>query len=226
MHKQKISLAAAVGAFIAVGTVTVPAQAALLDFSFTTQSGATGSFTLDTDTPPSPQPSVGGGLGFPGILYPNAVSNFSLSSSLISLSNVSTDYEVIPSLTSNVIGLPPALGVLSGAVYPPGCSVGTSFRCLVSVGVLYAGNLSELPTLSDDPNFYPRVLNIDFSNLPTGQVIVRDFVTNSQVVRRQTVPESNSGLATLAFGIGSVALRMKRILENKGLSRAASKASI
>ena len=46
MDMKRLSMAVAGAAFITLGTVAVsPAQAALLDFSFTSESRATGTFT-------------------------------------------------------------------------------------------------------------------------------------------------------------------------------------
>lgn len=186
-------------------------QAALLDFNFTSVSGVTGSFTLDTDTKSSPQPSVGAGPGLPGILYPNAVSNFFLSSPQLNLNGVTTDYEVVPPATSDRLGLPPGLGVLSGTVYPSGCSA-QNFSCFVTAGVLYAGKLSQLPALSDNPADY-KSLGIEFFDPETAEQInlTPDIYTNFQVVRRQSIPEGSNSLSLLIFGIGSSSLLFKRI---------------
>ena len=74
-------------AFTALLTLAVaPVQAAPLDFNFTTERGATGSFTLETDTPPSDDPALLR-MGFTGISYPNAVSNFSFSAPYVQLNN-------------------------------------------------------------------------------------------------------------------------------------------
>ena len=131
----------AVGAVVlAVGTAgTEPAQAALLDFSFTTVGGNTGSFTLNTDIAPVPGASFGS--GFPtGFSYPEAVTNLSFSAPYINLSSpdVTADFEVAPAITSEFLGLPPGLGVLGGSVSPSGCSRGNPFTCLITVGVLYS----------------------------------------------------------------------------------------
>lgn len=199
---QPCLLLGTIGISMTLGSVAIaPAQAALLDFSFTTESGATGSFTLDTDTPPASEPSFGVGAEFEGILYPNAVSDFSLSTPTLNISGETTDYEVIPDLAlpSPVSGE----GVLSGVVFPSGCSATTDFTCLLTVGVVYDG---EIPDLSDDPASYPRVLNIDIFGSETGE-IERDFVTNSQV---EVIPEPSSGLGVLAFGIGSWLWKRRR----------------
>ncbi|BAZ18611.1 hypothetical protein NIES4071_104960 (plasmid) [Calothrix sp. NIES-4071] len=209
---QRLFMTVAGAVLMALGSGTyAPVQAALLDFNFTSVSGVTGSFTLDTDTKFSPQPSAGAGPGLPGILYPNAVSNFFLSSPQLNLNGVTADYEVVPPATSDRLGLPPGLGVLSGAVYPSGCSA-QNFGCLVTAGVLYAGNLSQLPVLSDNPVDY-KSLGIEFFDPQTGEQInlTPDLYTNFQVVRRQSIPEESSSLSLLIFGVVSTCLLSKRI---------------
>jgi hypothetical protein len=210
MEIKKLSMAVAGAAFIALLTgATAPVQAALLDFSFTAESGATGSFTLDTDTRPSPQPGIFG-PGVTGISYPNGVSNFSVSAPYINLSNVTTDFNVVPSITSDFIGFPANLGVLSGVSYPPGCITAPGFTCLFDVAVFYSGNLSELPVLSDNPLSYSRGAAIRFYNPTTQERLLTDNITNLQVVRKQAVPESDSSLSVLAFAIAGVGLLLKR----------------
>ncbi|OKH60488.1 hypothetical protein [Scytonema sp. HK-05] len=214
-------MAVAGAAFIALLTEgTAPVQAALLDFSFTTESGATGSFTLETDTPPSGEPGIFG-PGITGISYPNAVSNFSVSAPYINLSNVTTDFNVVPSITSDFIGFPANLGVLSGVSYPPGCITAPGFTCLFDVAVLYSGNLSELPVLSDNPLSYSRGAGIRFYNPTTQERLLTDDITNFQVVRKQPVPESGSSLSLLAFGIASVGLLLKRNSDRTGKAKQA-----
>lgn len=218
MYKQQLSIAIASAAFIAVGTVAVnPVQAALIDFNFTTKRGATGTFTLNTNTPPSPEPAIFR-FGVRGISYSNAVSDFSISAPYLNLSSVTADYNIAPSITSNVLGFPANLGVLSGVSYPSGCITAPGFTCLFNVSQLYSGDLSELPVLSDNPLFYLQGVGIDFQD-PITKESLRDDITNLQAIRRQAVPEPNTYLGTLAFGIGGVALFMKRILENKAVSR-------
>lgn len=197
-----------------------PAQAAPLDFSFTTVSGATGTFTLETDTTPSPEPANFGfdpitGNPVTGISYPNAVSNLFLSSAQVNLSGETADFEVAPTLTSADLGLPAGLGVLSGAVFPAGCSTGASFSCLFTLSTTYTGNLAELPQLSDDPASYPTGLSLDSFDPTTAQLTNRDFIPFLNVVRRQPVPESDSTLSVLAFAIGSATLLLKRKMNQK-----------
>lgn len=219
MEIKKLSMAVAGSAFIALLTgATAPVQAALLDFSFTTESGATGSFTLDTDTPPSNEPALlaPDAPEATGISYPNAVSNFSLSAPYINLSNVTTDFNIAPSLSSDFIGLPANLGVLSGVSYPPGCITAPGFTCLFDAALFYSGNLSELPILSDNPLSYSRGAGIRFYNPTNRELLITDNITNFQVISRQPVPESDSSLSLLAFGIASVGFLLKRNSDRTG----------
>lgn len=207
---QKLCVAAVGSMLIALGSLSAtPANAALLTFSFTTESGGTGSFTLDTETVPASEEAVFGD-GFTGILYPNAVSNLSLSASYASLTKVTADWVVAPSFTSDLLGLPENLGVLSGAVYPAGCSSGTTAGCSVTVGVIYSGNIEEL---SANPDSYPIILAVELFEPTTQQLLIRE-----SVIKYQLVPESNSGLSTLAFGIGSLSLLLKRKAKEKLLT--------
>ena len=212
MQMKRLFIAVAGMAFIAVETVAIPAKAALLDFSFTTETGATGTFTLNTDSTPTSEPALLA-PDIPqatGISYPNAVSNFSITASYVNLSNVTTDFNVAPSLTSDFIGLPANLGVLSGVSYPPGCITAPGFTCLFDLAVFYSGNLWELPVLSDNPLSYSRGAGIRFYNPATRERLLTDNITNFQVVQRQPIPEPNSSLSLLAFGIGGVGLVLKR----------------
>ncbi len=217
---QRLSMAAFGAVFLAVGTAgTAPAQAALLDFSFTTNSGTTGTFTLNTDAAPATDPALFGdptvqGPIVLGISYPGAISNFSLSApnSNLSIELETADFDVAPLLTSNILGLPPDLGVLSGAVFPSGCSTG-NFSCLLNVAVIYSGDLLELPVLSDEPNSYSRGLSIDFFNPATQELLNREFISPDNL---QVVPEPSLVPAKLAFGIGGAGLLlMKRKMNRK-----------
>lgn len=220
---QKLLFMTVVGVTFVVGTgAIIPAQAALLDLNFTTESGTTGTFILDTDATSSPNPANFGvnpvtGLPITGLSYPNAISNLFLSSASqqLNLSGESADFEVAPTLTASLIGIPNAEGVISGGVFPSGCSIGNRFRCLFTLSVSYTGNLSQLPQLSDDPTSYSRGLSIDFFEPTTAQLVNRDLVTNLQV--SQPVPEPESGLSILAFGALSAHLLLKRNLERKGI---------
>lgn len=215
---KTLFMAVAGAVFMAVG-IAVPAQAALLDFNFTTQSGATGSFTLETDTSPSPEPAIFG-AGFTGISYPNAVSDFSFSSPQLNVNGGIADYQVAPSLNSDVLAPVfgfPFTGVLSGVAYPSGCSSGITYTCRISVGTIYNGNISELPVLSDDPDSYPSGSFVTLYDT-IGTPLSADRITNVQVAARKAVPESGSTLGILAFGIGGVGLLLKRKNRKKQLA--------
>lgn len=211
MYKKKLYEVVAFCASFAVGTLGLePAQAALLDFSFTTINGATGTFTLDTDTTPSPIPSIGAGIGgFPGILYPSAVSDFSFSSAQspeFNLSNEIVDWEIIPGI------IPGNMGNLSGVVSPSGCSTGTTFTCLINIGVLYTGNTSEL---SDNPDSYPVGLGIElFDPTNNNASLGIEPFSEYKVVQRETVPEPNTYLSIFALGIYGTASALKRKRSN------------
>jgi hypothetical protein len=205
---QKLSIALAGVAFTVLGTVSVePVQAALLDFNFSTISGATGTFTLNTNTAPSPQRAIFR-PDVTGIAYLGAVSNFSISAPYVNLSNITTDFDVVPSVTSDLIGFPANLGVVGGVSYPPGCITSQDLTCLFDVALFYSGNQTEQTVLSDNPLSYSRGVGIDFFDPTTNELLIRDNITNFQVVLRQ-VPESN-GLSILAGGIGGALLLLKR----------------
>lgn len=202
---QRLSIAAFGAAFIALGIFgTAPATAALLDFSFTTESGGTGSFTLDTDAAPGSVPATiifGDGPVEEGIQYTKAISNFSFSSPSTSFSNLTGDYGVYPSIPF----APNSRGVLSIVGTPSGDEPDEFY--LADIGLEYLGNVSELPVLSDDPRSYcslDRITVYDSIEF-TANVITADPITDLQVV-----PETGSILGTLAVGIGGTFLLLKR----------------
>lgn len=195
-------------AFTALGTVVgiVPSQAALLDFNFTTQSGGTGSFILDTDTAPDPNPALyinPNGSFFEGVSYPGAISNFSFSGSYRSFSNNSGDFGVFPSIPF----APNSTGVLSSVDSPAGCLTAPDYTCSIEIDVEYLGNISELPVLSTNPLSYFTATDIKFYDSLTGDVLSSDPITSFQAVR---VPESDSVIGLLAFGVVGAGLLLKR----------------
>jgi hypothetical protein len=147
---KKLSMATAGAAFIALGvSTTAPATAASLDFSFTTESGGTGSFTLDTDTAPDPNPALVGPAGGPfeeaGTVYTSAISNFSVSTPDVNLSGVTADFHIDPVLDfGDVFGIPDIKAVVSSVAFPVGCLTATDFVCPVDVPIAYVGNVSEI----------------------------------------------------------------------------------
>lgn len=82
--------------------------------------------------------------------------------------------------------------------------------------IAFLGNLSELPKLSDNLNSYFIALGVDFYDSTTRERL-RDDITNLQVVRKQPIPESDSSLGILAFGIAGVGLLLKRNSDRKKL---------
>jgi hypothetical protein len=158
-------------------------------------------------------------IGVVGILYPQAVSNYSFSSPYLNFNNKSADWIVAPSITSDFIGLPPEVkGVLSGPTYPSSCTTTPpNFTCILDVAVIYSGNVSKLPVLSDDPLSYSRIIGIDFSDPIAGELRLREGVVSSQVVTKQSIPESNLSSSVLAFGITASWLLIKRKSNKIGL---------
>jgi len=206
---QKLSLAVAGIAIAVLGTVGVePVQAALLDFNFSTDSGATGAFTLNTNTPASSEKAVFR-PDVTGIAYLNAVSNFSITAPYVNLSNITTDFDIVPSITSDLVGYPANLGVLSGVSYPPGCITSPGFKCLFNIALFYSSNQTGQTVLSDNPLSYSKGVGIDFFDPITNKLLVRDAVTNLSVASRQ-VPEPSNGFSILASGIGGALFLLKR----------------
>ena len=209
MKSLLIAVAAAVIAVVTLATDS--SQAALLDFDFDTESGATGSFTLDTDATPSPEPA-NFGVGFTGNAYLNAVSNYSISAPYLNLNNVTTDFNVVP-LLSDFLGLP-GTGLASGVSYDPGCITESGLTCVLGLSVSYTGDSSQLPRLSNDPNSYSTGLAV--SIFENSEPVLRDSITNFKVRSRQSIPESNSSLSILIFAIGSVHLLLKHKIIRTG----------
>lgn len=205
---NKLSIATVGAAFIALGVgTTAPATAASLDFSFTTASGGTGSFTLDTDTAPGSEPAFFFVQGQPlqeGFGYAGAVSDFSFSSQATSLSNLTGDINVYPTVNTSEFSADD--GVLSLLFGPSGRSADEN--PLVEIALVYLGNVSELPVLSDEPSSYSSLFGIQVYGNDT--VIVDELITEYQVV-----PEPGSVLGTLALGIGGAGLLLKRQMNRK-----------
>ncbi|MEB3282154.1 MAG: hypothetical protein VKK42_24880 [Lyngbya sp.] len=202
LHTTGIVYAIVAAASLGLNVPAALAQSVEIDFSFTTQSGVTGSFTLDPNTPAASEPSFGVGQpGLEGILYPGAVSNFSLSGLTSPSDSITTDYELIPGFTSDFLPSLPdgTTGILSGAVFPTGCSATVNVFCSATVGVLYTGELAEPPKLSSDPASYPIVLIVETFSPETG-MLQRDLVTSFEVTPR-TVSEPTTNATLIGLGI-------------------------
>lgn len=198
--------------FIALGAFsTSSATAALLDFSFTTERGSTGSFILNTDTTPNLNPALGfnsdGSVIEIGFSYPDAVSNFSIITTDIDLSGVIADFGVFTAIPLD----PPDSGVLSAVEFPSGCLTTTNFFCSIDVDLDYLGNISELPVLSDDPLSYSTNAVLRIADLTTG-LVKEEAIIDLQVsdVQAKATPEPNSGFVTVAFGIAGIGVLVKR----------------
>lgn len=225
MQVQRLMIAVSGLVSLGLGTIGItPASAALLDFSFESENGVRGSFTLDTDTQASDVPAD---FGFgSGTLYSNAVSDYNLSDNQggLNFSGETADYQILtnptpPPADSSVTPPPggpqfPPGTTLSGVVYPSGCSEGV-FTCSITVPIFYTGDLTELPKLSDNLNSYSieRVEFFDINPETQSLEVTRDVFTSSNITSRTTsVPEANSSLSLFAMGIISAGLLLKRKL--------------
>ena len=202
----RLSIATITTALIAFSAA--PAGAVLLDFNFTTEQGSTGSFTLDTDSASSSTYTAP--LIFAedtgGISYPNAVSDFSFSSTsnTVKLSSETADYTVFPTLNGRreVNSLVSYESSLAPTDNP---ELGSTI--LVGVLLPYTG---DTPNLSDDPSSYTRGIdNAYIDYLPGGDIIYREQITVLGV-SAQPVPEPSSVLGVLAFGILGAGLLRNR----------------
>ena len=194
----------------------VPAQAARLQVSFTTEGGGAGSFILDTDTATVPESELPTFFTIRegNRAYLNAVSNFSFSSPYLNFDNLDADYGVFPAVeVGSLLGDPERAGTYTAVYAPAGCLLAPTSFCPTEFPIAYTGNRSELPDLSDDPDAYSGGFDIARVT-PTG-VISSDPLTSFSV---QLVPESDSVFGTLVFGIGSLGgLLLKRKINQSKL---------
>ena len=207
---KKLSMATAGAAFIALGvSTTVPATAASLDFSFTAESGITGFFTLNTDAALDYNPPLFGPDGGPypeGFAYTSAITNLSISTPNLNLSSVTGDYSVYPSLP---FGSTDGRWVYSAANFPAGCITATDVECLVGISIFYSGRVSELPILSEDPLSYAELATRIFSGVEVDDPTTGRFLGKYRITNLQVIPEPDSALGILAFGIGGTLLLLK-----------------
>jgi hypothetical protein len=140
-----------------------------------------GSFLLDTD---ATNPTITtGALGQPEYLFVGAVNEFSLiqPGSGARILNEKAGWKIVTGIRSELIGLPPGNGVLAGVNYPNGCSTGTQNFCEFTLAVLYKGDLSLLPQLSNDPNDYQILGADDYDD--AGNSIGRTEAVRGEVLR-------------------------------------------
>jgi hypothetical protein len=203
---SKIVLAIASTTLSLVTVNLAPAQAAKLNFSFTTQNGSTGSFILDTEITPSPEPALfflGNGSVAEGIGYLDAVSDFSVSIFGTEISRSTGDFVVYPTLTA-----PGGFPIFSSVQTPAGCSVSPTVPCSLNVDVVFSGDPAALPELPSNPEAYSP-LGLIGDILPNGDFIVSSSVT---VIPDEpaAVPESSSALGLLALGLIGMGWSLKR----------------
>ena len=144
-----MAIAATTLSFFAIGINS--AQAALLQFSFTTDQDGSGSFLLDTETPVSSEviplfDETGEELIGEGRNYPDAVSNFFFSSPGAGTFNyASVDFVLFPPNLVNKFS--------RGVIGPSQCN-DPAADCPIQLNLDYLGNLAEFPTLSANPENY------------------------------------------------------------------------
>lgn len=195
-------------AFVVLSSIGSPlqsAQAAQLQFSFTTESGGTGSFLLNTDTPVAPNPTYifdsTGQVIAEGKEYLGAISNLLINSpDLGSFQFPGGDFAIFPSYFPTSSPFPAAI-----AGVPFGCGDDPVGFCAIQVNAFYQGNTAAA-MLSDNPQAYEFVTFNRFDEV-TGNV-VGDRIASQSVV---AVPEPSSiaGLV-VASGLGARFLRKRR----------------
>jgi hypothetical protein len=184
-----------------------PAQAAKINFSFVTQDGSTGSFILNTDIPPSPEPALfflGGGVVEEGIGYIGAVSDFSFFRAGEEISNPASDFVVYPTIPLRPSGFP----ILSSVQAPATCSIVPDISCSLNIDIAFFGELAALPELPSAPEAY-FPFQIIGDALPDG-----DLITSFDIAlipdEPAAVPEPGSASELLALGLMGAGWSLKR----------------
>jgi hypothetical protein len=189
---------ATVGAvFLPLGFVLAPAQAALLDFSFTTQRGGTGFFTLDTSVENTVENQFNPDAFFGNL--PNAISGFTFSRmGQTATSDGILKFEATPSGTTfriNSAGYGGGLGPVS------------------QVGLFFSSPSDPNPSdlnfaLPSDPSQYvPRAYFESFLGyviFSTGGGPDNDSITSVSVAAHHSgtsVPEPTSTVSLVALGL-------------------------
>ena len=198
-----IAIAATTLSFFAIGINS--AQAALLQFSFTTenffntQETGSGSFLLDTETTVSSEIiaqlfDLTGQVFAEGLLYPDAVSNFFFSSPGAGTFNYATlDFVVFPTVSF-------VPGSVAGAIGLRQCN-DPEADCPTQLTLDYTGSLAELPTLSANPESYSL---FDVSGYKAGGAEVT-FIENVTSQSSTAVPAPAVFPGVLAAGaLGAV----------------------
>ena len=203
---QKIFALSAGAALAVVSSVlTLPAAAAQLEFSFTTESGGAGSFVLDTETTaelPSFFTIREGNQAYLG-----AISNFSFSSPSVSFEGLEADYGVFPAVGfGELLGVPEVEGAYTAVYAPAGCLFEPTAFCPTEFPLAYTGDLTALPgELSDNPEDYAQ--GFDFASVDEGGVITSDPLTSLSV---KSVPEPGTIMGVLVIGAVGLGKSLKR----------------
>lgn len=200
--------------FAVLGVVTAaPAEAARLQFNFTTEQGGVGSFILDTETEAVPESELPDFFTIRegNQAYLNAVSNFSFSSPYLNFENLDADYGVFPTVDFGpLLGVPDTPGVYTAVYAPAGCLFEPLEFCPTEFPIAYTGDVSELPNLADDPSTFAEGFDIASVDPLTG-VISSDPLTSFSV---EAVPEPASVVGVLLLGgvsfCGSLRKRLSR----------------
>ncbi len=191
---KKLSIATAgVAFFTTMGVVSAPVQAAVLDFSFNTAKGKTGSFKLNTSamyTSPASSSTYGS--------FDNAISDFTINNVdgknygplALDLTTTADKDELGQTLTGfGIIFDPPTLNAVAMNFYDP----------------------SLITKLSDNPSAYTSSFRGGIIE-KFGSNTIDDFIVPGQL-NVEAVPEPNTTVEILAFGAIGVGWRLKRKIE-------------
>ena len=192
--------------------VSAPAEAARLQFEFTTQSGGTGSFILDTDTAAVPEAELPPFFTIRegNQAYLGAVSDFSFTSPTVSVEGLDADYGVFPAVEFGpLLGVPDTPGAYTAVYAPAGCLFDLVAFCPIEFPIAYTGDLSAVPDLSDDPGAYAQ--GFDFASVDPEGVITSDPLTSFSV---EAVPEPGAMASMVLFGLlGTGRALVKRLAD-------------
>ena len=203
--------ALSLGTLLAISSLAIsaPVDAAQLQFNFTTQSGGSGSFLLDTDTAAVPESELPAFFTIRegNQAYLGAVSNFSFTSPEVTIDGVDADYGVFPAVEfGSLLGVPEVLGAYTAVYAPAGCLFDPAAFCPTEFPIAYTGDLSAIPGLSDDPSDYSAGFDIASVD-PTTGVIISDPLTSFSV---ETVPEPGTVASMVVLGMLSMGSSLLR----------------
>jgi hypothetical protein len=188
-------------------TTATPATAALLQFSFTTQSGGAGSFVLDTNTVAETEVPRFFAIREGNRAYLNAVSSFSFTSPERSFSNLAGDFGVFPVVEFGAfLGAPEQPGAYTAVYAPAGCLFDPRNFCPTEFPIAYIGDRAALPVLSSNPADYAGGFDIARIDPVTG-ALSSDPLTSFSV---EAVPEPATVVGTIVAAIGGSVWSRKR----------------